>query len=97
MKSYLDTRDRTASDRFADSDASDEVGELSRDVQQVLRDLGRYTTFLERIPRTLRHELSNPMSAVQTSLELLSDEQDPDQQASFARQPIGEFKHLKQH
>ena len=82
LKSYLDARDRFASDPvLSDSDASDEVGELSRDVQQVLRDLGRYTTFLERIPRTLRHELSNPMSAVQTSLELLSDEQDPDQQA----------------
>ncbi len=82
LKSYLDARDRFARDPvLSDSDASDEVGELSRDVQQVLRDLGRYTTFLERIPRTLRHELSNPMSAVQTSLELLSDEQDPDQQA----------------
>ena len=82
LKSYLDARDRFASDPvLSDSDASDEVGELSRDVQQVLRDLGRYTTFLERIPRTLRHELSNPMSAVQTSLELLSYEQDPDQQA----------------
>ena len=82
LKSFLDTRDRFASDPvLSDSEASDEVGALSRDVQQVLRDLGRYTTFLERIPRTLRHELSNPMSAVQTSLELLSDEQDPDQQA----------------
>ena len=82
LKSFLDTRDRFASDPvLSDSGASDEVGALSRDVQQVLRDLGRYTTFLERIPRTLRHELSNPMSAVQTSLELLSDEQDPDQQA----------------
>ena len=82
LKSYLDARDRFSSDPvLSDLEASDEVGELSRDVQQVLRDLGRYTTFLERIPRTLRHELSNPMSAVQSSLELLSDEQDPDQQA----------------
>lgn len=81
LKSYLDAHDRFASEPIlSDSEASDEVGELSRDVQQVLRDLGRYTTFLERIPRTLRHELSNPMSAVQTSLELLSDEHDPDQQ-----------------
>jgi signal transduction histidine kinase len=81
LKSFLDTRDRFASDPvLSESGASDEVGALSRDVQQVLRNLGRYTTFLERIPRTLRHELSNPMSAVQTSLELLSDEQDPDQQ-----------------
>ena len=66
---------------LTDAQTADEVGELSRDVQQVLRDLARYTAFLERIPRTLRHELSNPMSTVQTSLELLSDEKDPEQQA----------------
>jgi two-component system sensor histidine kinase ChvG len=82
LKSYLDTRGRFSSEPFlTDATTSDEVGELSRDVQQVLRDLARYTAFLERIPRTLRHELSNPMSTVQTSLELLSDEKDPDQQA----------------
>jgi len=82
LKSYLDTRGRFSSEPYlTDATTSDEVGELSRDVQQVLRDLARYTAFLERIPRTLRHELSNPMSTVQTSLELLSDERDPDQQA----------------
>jgi signal transduction histidine kinase len=82
LKSYLDTRGRFSSEPYlTDAATSDEVGELSRDVQQVLRDLARYTAFLERIPRTLRHELSNPMSTVQTSLELLSDEKDPDQQA----------------
>ena len=81
LKSYLDTRGRFSSEPYlTDVQTSDEVGELSRDVQQVLRDLARYTAFLERIPRTLRHELSNPMSAVQTSLELLSDEKDPEQQ-----------------
>lgn len=82
LKSYLDTRGRFSSEPFlTDAQTSDEVGELGRDVQQVLRDLARYTAFLERIPRTLRHELSNPMSTVQTSLELLSDEKDPEQQA----------------
>ena len=82
LKSYLDTRGRFSSEPYlTDAQTSDEVGELSRDVQQVLRDLARYTTFLERIPRTLRHELSNPMSTVQTSLELLSDEKDPEHQA----------------
>ena len=82
LKSYLDTRGRFSSEPYlTDAQTSDEVGELSRDVQQVLRDLARYTAFLERIPRTLRHELSNPMSTVQTSLELLSDEKDPEHQA----------------
>lgn len=82
LRSYLDSRGRLSqAPTLSDTDASDEVGELSRDIGQVLSDLQRYTLFLERIPRTLRHELSNPMSAIQTSLELLSDEQDPAQQA----------------
>ena len=82
LKSYLDGRGRFSHQPYlSDAKTSDEVGELSRDIEQVLRDLARYTAFLERIPRTLRHELSNPMSAIQTSLELLSDEQDPEQQA----------------
>jgi signal transduction histidine kinase len=82
LRSYLDGRGRLSqAPALSDTEASDEVGELARDVAQVLSDLQRYTLFLERIPRTLRHELSNPMSAIQTSLELLSDEQDPAQQA----------------
>ena len=82
LKRYLDGRGRVhRSPALSDSGSSDEVGVLSRDIQQVLDDLARYTAFLERIPRTLRHELSNPMSAIQTSLELLSDETDPVQQA----------------
>ncbi len=82
LRSYLDAKGRLAqSPRLSETGASDEVGELSRDIAQVLSDLQRYTLFLERIPRTLKHELSNPMSAIQTSLELLSDEKDPVQQA----------------
>ena len=82
VKNHLDGRGRlNQSPRLPETAASDEVGALSRDVQRVLDDLARYTGFLERIPRTLRHELSNPMSAIQTSLELLSDESDPSEQA----------------
>lgn len=82
LKHYLDGRGRVhQSPALSESGSGDEVGVLSRDIQQVLDDLARYTAFLERIPRTLRHELSNPMSAIQTSLELLSDETDPIQQA----------------
>jgi signal transduction histidine kinase len=82
LKRYLNARGRiTPSAALSESGSGDEVGVLSRDIQQVLDDLARYTAFLERIPRTLRHELSNPMSAIQSSLELLSDETDPVQQA----------------
>ncbi len=78
LKSYLDVRGRLQPvPRLSGTEASDEVGDLARDIGTVLADLNRYTAFLERIPRTLKHELSNPMSAIQTSLELLAEETDP--------------------
>jgi two-component system sensor histidine kinase ChvG len=54
--------------------AGDEIGDLSRTVSGLLARLARYTSFLERIPRTLRHELSNPLNSVSTSLQNLVSE-----------------------
>jgi signal transduction histidine kinase len=54
--------------------AGDEIGDLSRTVSGLLARLARYTSFLERIPRTLRHELSNPLNSLSTSLQNLVSE-----------------------
>jgi len=51
--------------------AGDEIGDLSRTVSGLLGRLARYTGFLEQIPRTLRHELSNPLNGLSTSLQNL--------------------------
>jgi two-component system sensor histidine kinase ChvG len=54
--------------------AGDEVGDLSRTISGLLGRLAGYTEFLQRIPRTLRHELSNPLNSLSTSLQnLVSD------------------------
>lgn len=66
--------------QFKDSAHPDEIGHLSREMQRLLTDLAQYNDFLARIPRTLRHELANPMSTIQSSLELLVDESDPQEQ-----------------
>ncbi|MCY4323959.1 MAG: ATP-binding protein [Gammaproteobacteria bacterium] len=52
----------------------DEVGDLARSISTMLSDLQRYTGFLERMPRTLRHEIHNPLNTLSTSLENLADE-----------------------
>ncbi len=52
----------------------DEIGDLARSISTMLSDLQRYTGFLERMPRTLRHEIHNPLNTLSTSLENLSDE-----------------------
>jgi signal transduction histidine kinase len=56
---------------LSESAARDELGDLSRSVSDLLGRLARYTSFLEAIPRTLRHELSNPLNALSTSLQNL--------------------------
>ncbi len=52
----------------ASANAGDELGDLSRGITSLLTRLGRYTQFLERVPRILRHEISNPLNTVSTSL-----------------------------
>jgi two-component system sensor histidine kinase ChvG len=69
----------------ADRCAGDEVGDLSRAIAGLLARLARYTSFLERVPKTLRHELSNPLNSLSMSLQNLVCEQ-PE---------LGESKYLK--
>lgn len=53
----------------------DEIGDLSRSITTLLEKQHSYISFLERIPQTLRHEISNPLNKLRTSLENLLDEQ----------------------
>ena len=54
--------------------AGDEIGDLARSISTMLSSLQRYTGFLERMPRTLRHEIHNPLNTLTTSLENLAEE-----------------------
>ena len=55
-------------------ESGDEIGDLSRSVSGMLSKLHQHTTFLESMPRTLRHEINNPLNALSTSLENLAGE-----------------------
>ena len=52
----------------------DELGDLSRSISSMLQKLARYTHYLERMPRMLKHEILNPLNIVSTSLEHLEQE-----------------------
>jgi len=54
--------------------AGDEIGDLARSVSNMLSRLHRHNTFLESMPRTLRHEINNPLNTLSTSLENLAEE-----------------------
>ncbi len=54
--------------------AGDEIGDLARSVSNMLSRLHRHNTFLESMPRTLRHEINNPLNTLSTSLQNLAEE-----------------------
>ncbi len=58
----------------AERRAGDEIGDLSRSVSNVLTRLHQHNTFLENMPRTLRHEINNPLNTLSTSLQHLEHE-----------------------
>ena len=55
-------------------DAGDEIGDLARSVSNMLSKLHRHNNFLENMPRTLRHEINNPLNTLSTSLQNLAQE-----------------------
>lgn len=65
----------------AQTRASDELGDLARSIASMLSRLQQHTRFLETIPRTLRHELNNPLNTLSTSLHNLEN-QHPDLEGS---------------
>lgn len=61
----------------AQTNATDEIGDLARSVDGMLARLERHHTFVYTMPRTLRHEMHNPLNTLTTSLEhLAQDAQD---------------------
>ncbi|MDX1593995.1 MAG: ATP-binding protein [Gammaproteobacteria bacterium] len=83
----IDARGRQVSTRLAaEARSGDELGELSRAISALLVRLRRHTRFVESLPRTLRHELSNPLNSVATALANLAEERsDAGRQALLAR------------
>lgn len=55
-------------------DAGDEIGDLARSVSNMLSKLNQHNTFLESMPRTLRHEINNPLNTLSTSLQNLAQD-----------------------
>lgn len=69
--------------------AGDEIGELARSFNAMLEKLHGHQQFLAAIPRTLRHEINNPLNTISTSLEQLEAQpQSSDKQLAAARRAL---------
>ena len=60
---------------FAETKSGDEIGDLARSISGMLSRLHQHNQFLENMPRTLRHEINNPLNTLSTSLQHLEDEE----------------------
>ncbi|MBD3649390.1 MAG: hypothetical protein HUJ31_18500, partial [Pseudomonadales bacterium] len=54
--------------------SGDEIGDLARSISGMLARLHQHNQFLENMPRTLRHEINNPLNTLSTSLQNLESE-----------------------
>lgn len=59
----------------AETKSGDEIGDLARSISGMLSRLHQHNQFLENMPRTLRHEINNPLNTLSTSLQHLEEEE----------------------
>ena len=62
-------------DRFPDTTASDEIGDLGRSYKELLGRLDEYTQYLKTLTGKLSHELRTPLAIIRSSLDNLEHEE----------------------
>ena len=73
--SAIDIYGRLQTNRLtSETGSGDEIGDLARSISGMLNRLHQHTRFLENMPRTLRHEINNPLNTLSTSLQNLEAE-----------------------
>ena len=93
----IDDDGRVVADHLnTDQYAVDEIGQLSRDFSMLLARLKSYTGFLESVPRTLRHEILNPVNTISMALQNISDNDDNRQLLQTARQATQQLEMIVQ-
>ncbi len=80
----IDAYGRLRTNRIhSETESGDEIGDLARNISNMLSRLHQHNQFLENMPRTLRHEINNPLNALSTSLQNLASEEQPDNRAKY--------------
>jgi len=79
----------------AEARARDELGDLSRSISEMLGRLTRHTRYLESMPDTLAHELSNPLNVVSSSLENLQPQVSGGEGAKYIDRALNGIRRLR--
>ena len=83
-RAVLDRRGRIRA-HFKGSKRQDEIGELSRALERIMRRLDAHVAFIETFAGDVVHELKNPLASIRNANEMLADVADPDDRRRFLR------------
>ncbi len=75
-RAVLDRRGGLQGKTFKGSARRDEIGELSRALERVIRRLDTHVGFMERFASDVVHELKNPLASIRNANEMVSDVRD---------------------
>ncbi|MCB1755182.1 MAG: hypothetical protein KDJ38_06650, partial [Gammaproteobacteria bacterium] len=75
--------------------ATDEIGDLSRTIDELLRRLASYTDYLQALASRLTHELRTPLAVVSTSLESIKKQSLSPQDERFMQRALGGTQRLQ--
>lgn len=71
----------------------DELSDLRHHIHEMLKQLGAYERYLKQLPKTLRHELHNPLNRLSMSLTLLEGEV-KSHQLDYAQHALAQLKQI---
>jgi two-component system, OmpR family, sensor histidine kinase ChvG len=75
-RAVLDRRGGLQGKHFKGSSRLDEIGELSRALERIMRRLDAHVGFMERFAADVVHELKNPLASIRNANEMVSDVRD---------------------
>ena len=82
-RAVLDRRGRLQDRHFKGSRRLDEIGELSRALERIMRRIDAHVGFIERFAGDVVHELKNPLASIRNANEMLGDVRDPADRRRF--------------
>jgi two-component system, OmpR family, sensor histidine kinase ChvG len=81
-RAVLDRRGRIRA-HFKGSKRQDEIGELSRALERIMRRLDGHVAFIETFAGDVVHELKNPLASIRNANEMLADVNSPGDRRRF--------------
>jgi two-component system sensor histidine kinase ChvG len=82
-RAVLDRRGRLRGRPFKGSKRHDEIGELSRALERIMRRLDMHVAFIETFTSDVVHELKNPLASIRNANEMIADVSDPGDRRRF--------------